>query len=79
VDLIGPWIVRVRGDPYEFSALTAIDTVTNLVELIIVDDKYLETIVRKYVQCWLSRYHWPHKDVYMTLGQNLLDQNFKHF
>ncbi len=31
MDLIGPWIVQVRGNPYEFSALTAIDTVTNLV------------------------------------------------
>ena len=28
VDLIGPWIVQVRGKPYEFFALTAIDTVT---------------------------------------------------
>jgi hypothetical protein len=27
VDLVGPWIVQVRGNPYEFSALTAIDTV----------------------------------------------------
>jgi hypothetical protein len=27
VDLIGPWIVQVRGNPYEFSAFTAIDTI----------------------------------------------------
>jgi len=32
VDLIGPWIIQVHGNPYEFSALTAIDTVTNLVD-----------------------------------------------
>jgi hypothetical protein len=28
VDLIGPWIVQVRGTPHQFDALTAIDTVT---------------------------------------------------
>jgi hypothetical protein len=39
VDLIGPWIVQVRGNPYEFSALTVIDTVTNLVELVRIDEK----------------------------------------
>jgi transposase InsO family protein len=64
VDLIGPWIVQVRGNPYEFSALTAIDTVTNLVELIRVDDKYSETIARKYAQCWFSCYPWPQRCVH---------------
>ena len=34
VDLIGPWKVQVRGKPYEFNALTAIDTVTNLIEIV---------------------------------------------
>ncbi len=58
VDLIGPWIVQVCGNLHEFSALTAIDTVTNLVEQIRVDDKILETIARKYTQCWLSHYPW---------------------
>ena len=43
MDLIGPWIVQVCGNPYEFSVLTAIDTVTNLVEIIRVDNKYSET------------------------------------
>jgi hypothetical protein len=32
-------------EPYEFKALTAIDTVTNLVEIIRVDDKELKTVV----------------------------------
>jgi hypothetical protein len=38
-DLIGPWTVQVCGKPYEFKALTAIDTVTNLGKLIRIDDK----------------------------------------
>jgi hypothetical protein len=32
MDLIGPWTLQVRGNPYEFEALTVIDTVTNLVK-----------------------------------------------
>ena len=44
MDVLGPWIVQARGNPCEFSALTAIDTVTNLVEIIRVDDKNLETL-----------------------------------
>ncbi len=70
MDLIGPWIVQVHGNPYEFSVLTAIDTVTNLVELIIVDNKTSETIARKYARCWLSGFPWP-----QMLGlYNILDR-----
>ena len=39
VDLIGPWKVQVGGKAYEFNALTCIDTVTNLVELVRIDNK----------------------------------------
>ena len=34
VDPIGPWIVQVPEKPYEVEAITVIDTITNLVELI---------------------------------------------
>jgi len=44
-------MVQVRGNPYEFDALTVIDTVTYLVELIRVDDKSSDTVARKYAQC----------------------------
>jgi hypothetical protein len=37
MDLIGPWIDQVCGNPYKFDALTAINTVTYFVELIRVD------------------------------------------
>ncbi len=58
-DLIGPWTIQVRGNPYEFEALTVIDTVTNLVELIRSDDKRSKTVAIKFVQCWLTGYQWP--------------------
>jgi len=46
VDLIGPWTIQVRGNPCEFNALTAIDTVTNLVELVRIDDKTSDNVTR---------------------------------
>ncbi len=54
VDLIGPWTIQVQDKPYEFNALTIIDTVSNLVELVRIDDKTLGHIAKKYAQVWLS-------------------------
>jgi len=54
VDLIRPWVVQVCGNPYEFSTLAAIDTVTNLVELVRIDDKTSDNVARKFAQCWLA-------------------------
>ena len=50
MDLIGPWTVQVRGNPYEFEALTVIDIVTNLVKLVRIDDKRSQTVARKFAQ-----------------------------
>ena len=48
MDLIGPWTVQVRGIPHMFDALTVINTVTNLVEIVRIDcktsDQYHEEI-----------------------------------
>jgi hypothetical protein len=71
VDLIGLWVVQVRGNPYEFDALTIIDTVTNLVELIRVDKKTSDAVARKYAQCWLSHYPWPQRCVHDPGGEFL--------
>ncbi len=32
---------------------------TNLVELIRIDDKRSKTVARKFAQCWLTHYPWP--------------------
>ncbi len=58
-DLIGPWTVQVCGKPYEFKALTAMDTVTNLVKIIRVDDKGSKTVAWNFAECWLTCYPWP--------------------
>jgi hypothetical protein len=57
VDLIGPW--KDRGRPYKFEALTVLDTVTNLVELVRIERKDSDHIMQKFMQCWLTRYLWP--------------------
>ena len=69
VDLVGPWVVQVNGKPYEFFALTAIDTVTNLVELVRIDDKTSEHVARKFAQLWLARYPWPERCVHDNGGE----------
>jgi hypothetical protein len=39
VDLIGPWTLQVHGQEIEFWALTCIDTVSNLVEVVRIENK----------------------------------------
>ncbi len=63
-DLIRPWTVQVHGNPYKFEALTVIDTVTNVVKLIRMDDKRPKTVAKKFAQCWLTRYPWPQRCVH---------------
>ena len=54
VDLKEPWTIQVRDKPYEFNDLTMIDTVSNLVELVRIDDKTLVHTTHKFAQVWLS-------------------------
>ncbi len=72
MDLIGPWVVQVCGNPYEFDVLAVIDTVTNLVELIRADKKpqRLSQESMHNVGYHLTR---GHKDVYMIQEGNLLE------
>jgi hypothetical protein len=69
VDLIGPWVVQVCGNPCEFSALTVIDTVTNLVELARNDDKTSDNVTRKYAHRWLAQCPWPQQCVHDPRGE----------
>ncbi len=58
-DLTGPWTVQVSGNRYEFKTLTVIDTVTNLVKHIRIDDKTSKTVARKFTRCLQMHYLWP--------------------
>ncbi|GKY96404.1 hypothetical protein MPSEU_000599900 [Mayamaea pseudoterrestris] len=59
VDLIGPWKVSVNGIDCYFRALTMIDPVTNLVEIVRYQDKSAYHIGRLFEDNWLSRYPRP--------------------
>ena len=59
VDMIGTWSIEIRDKWYKFNALTSIDLVTNLVDIIRVDRKTSAKIRSKWEQSWLARYPWP--------------------
>ena len=56
VDLIGPWQLQVHDKTVEFNALTCIDTASNLVELIRIDNKSCPHVTEKFKQAWISHY-----------------------
>ena len=59
INLIGPWTVKVNNRKVEFNALTCIDTASNLVELIRIDNETSYHIRDKFMQSWLSCYPRP--------------------
>ncbi len=72
MDLIGPWVIQVRGNPYEFDSLTVIDTVAKLVELTRVDKKP-QTLSKERMHNVGYHVTCGHKDVYMIQEGNLLE------
>lgn len=64
VDCIGPWKIEVNGQECELNALTCIDTCTNLVELVRLDNKTAEHCRDKFSQSWLARYPLPTRCVH---------------
>jgi len=59
VDLIGPWKLNVHGQDLIFNALTCIDPVTNLMELIQIANKSSAHVAMCFENEWLSHYPCP--------------------
>jgi transposase InsO family protein len=59
VDLIGPWQIKIGEHELEFMALTIIDVVTNLVELVRIDNKTAAHVAIQFENTWLARYPRP--------------------
>ena len=59
VDLIGPWILTIGDTQHEFHALTVIDTVTNLTEIVRLQNKTAAHVALHFVNTWLLRYPRP--------------------
>ena len=69
VDLIGPWKVKVNNTEIIFDALTCIDPVTNLAELIHINNKTSKEVAEKFRQSWLCRYPWPIRCIHDNGGE----------
>ena len=69
VDLIGPWNIRIDNRDVEFKALTCIDPVTNLCELVRIDTKESEHVAEKFMNTWLARYPRPNRCIHDKGGE----------
>jgi hypothetical protein len=76
INLIGPWTVKVNGQQVECNVLTCIDTASNLVKLIWVDNKTAKHICDKFTQSWLCRYPRPVQCLH-DKGGKFIGQNFQ--
>jgi hypothetical protein len=74
IDLIGPWKVKVGSKVCEFNALMCIDTASNLIELVRIDNKTATHIRDKFLQTWLCRYPHPIRCVH-DKGREFIGQN----
>ena len=69
VDSIGPWYIEVGGtrsqaNTYEFRALTCIDTVSNLAELIRQERVTAAANCNLIDQAWMCQYPWPKRVIH---------------
>ena len=77
VDLIGPWTITVHGHDLEFLALTCIDPVTTLSEIVRIDDKSSAHVAMKFENQWLARYPRPVRCIH-DQGNEFTANPFQH-
>jgi hypothetical protein len=79
-DLIGPWTVQVCGRPYQFEAITVIDTVTNLVELVRIKKWFRSCHVKicamlpNTLSLATTLYTWSRRRIHRTSVSNLITE-----
>ena len=69
IDLIGPWQVTIGPRILLFQALTCIDTVTNLDEVICINNKSSAHISMLFENNWLARYPRPSRCIHDNGGE----------
>jgi hypothetical protein len=74
--LIGPYKFKVYCQQVEFNALTCIDTASNLVKLIHVDNKIAKHIRDNFTQSWFCQYPCPVLCLH-DKGDEFIGQNFQ--
>jgi Integrase zinc binding domain len=76
LDLIGPWTVTVHEQQIFVNALTCIDPVTCLAEVVWIDNKTAMHVANKFQNNWLARYPRPYRCVHDN-GQEFLGYHFQ--
>jgi hypothetical protein len=76
ISWIGPWKVKVNCQQVEFNPLTCIDTASNLVKHVWVDNKTAKHIRYMFTQSWLCRYPHPVQCLH-DKGGGFIGQNFQ--
>ena len=62
--MIGPWRVSINQFEYEFRALTCIDSIIGLPEVIPVENATSSVVAQAFEDNWLSRYPAPSKCIH---------------
>jgi len=76
VDLIGPWEIDIADTKVSFRALTIIDPVTNLTEIVRIQNKSAAHVAQLFEQAWLARYPMP-QDIIYDQGTEFTGQHFQ--
>ena len=69
IDLIEPWQVTISSQVFSFQALTCIDTVTHLAEVICINNKSSKHISLLFENNWLAQYPCPSRCVHNNGGE----------
>ena len=75
VDMIGPWKIEINQNEYNFRALTCIDSIINLPEIILVNEATSQTVANAFEDEWLSRYPSPRRCLHDN-GNEFLSLHF---
>jgi transposase InsO family protein len=77
VDTIGPWVLKVYNREERFYTLTIIDMVTNLTEIVRLDNRTSAHAATMFTNTWLARYPKPTTCIY-DQGSEFIGWPFQH-
>jgi Integrase core domain/Integrase zinc binding domain len=77
VDTIGPWVLKVYNREERFYTLTIIDMVTNLTEIVRLDNRTSSHAATMFTNIWLARYPKPTTCIY-DQGSKFIGWAFQH-
>jgi hypothetical protein len=76
INLIGPWMIKLPNETFNFMPLTCIDPVTNFADAIYLHDKTASQVGIQFENLWLSQYPQPAHCVHYC-GTEFMGINFR--